>query len=73
MKCRARCGRSLTDPESQARGYGRTCWSRLPAEARAAIEPPAPRVRAPAAVPVAHVPGQTVIPIPEPLPTEGPR
>lgn len=28
--CR-RCGRSLSDPESKIRGYGPTCFSKVPA------------------------------------------
>lgn len=48
--CRGRCGRTLTDPESIARGYGPVCWDRLPVEAQAAIaetllpKPAAPRI-----------------------------
>lgn len=57
-KCLGGCGRRLTDPESVARGYGKTC-----AERHGIDTSPPPAVRTPTAGPVPVVPGQTELPL----------
>lgn len=69
MKCGG-CGKRLRTPVSVARGLGPVCWARLTEEQRAAIETPAPAVRAPVVVPVAPCDDQLALTIPEPLPLE---
>lgn len=33
-----RCNRKLSDPESRSRGYGITCWGKVPAVVMRALE-----------------------------------
>jgi hypothetical protein len=63
-KCLGGCGRWLTDPESLARGYGKTCAGRHGIDTSLT-----PAARTPPASPVPSIPGQTELPLTDHQPT----